>query len=98
MGLLFVNHQHGDLVAVVEKVAQRVEHLGLGQSQGFGNLRNRFPANMKGRDMTNRDAKAINDGIPAADTFEPDNMWMVGPDDVGHRNPLRREKKTLRLL
>jgi hypothetical protein len=59
MGLLFLSHQRGDLIAAVEKVTQRVEHLGLGQSQGRGDLGNRFPANVKGRSGPRQPSEAF---------------------------------------
>jgi len=91
MGLLFLSHHRGDLVAVVEIVTQRVEHLGLGQSQGFGDFRNRFPMQMQSRDMANSNAEAVHDRLPAAYALKSDNVRMFGPDRIGHLKPLRQE-------
>jgi len=44
---------------------------------------------MKRRDMANRNAEAVDDGLPASYALEPDNVRMFGPDGNGHLKPLR---------
>ena len=75
MGPLLLSHQRGDLIAVVELVTQRVENLRIGQSQSFGDLGDRFAAQMKGRDVADADAKLSITGSPPQ---TPSSRTMCG--------------------
>src|SRR5260370_31949754 len=86
MGLLFLSDERRDFVAMVEEVTERVENLGLSQTQGLDNVGNRLAALMKGRDVADGHAQAVDYRLPAADAFEPANMRMLSLHGVGHAN------------
>ena len=84
MGLLFLSDERLNFLAVVEVVAQRVEHLGFGQVQGLGNVRDRFAALVQRGHVANRDAQAVNHRLTATNTLVSDDVRMFRLDDVGH--------------
>jgi hypothetical protein len=84
MGLLFLGDERPDLVPMVEKVAQRVENLGLADAQRLGDLQDRFAAPVQGSDVADGHAQAVDQGLAAADAFEADDVRMFGFDGLGH--------------
>lgn len=87
MSLLFFSYERGNLFAVFEEIAKPVKNLSLGKIQRFGDLRNAFALQVQRGDVTNRDAQAVDDWFPTADTFAPDNVWVFSFDISGHTYP-----------
>jgi hypothetical protein len=77
MGLLFQSDERRDFVAMVEEVTERVENLGLRQSQGLGDLGNRFAKLMERRHVSDSDAQAVNHRLAAANAFQPNDMGTL---------------------
>ena len=84
MGLLFLGDEREDLVAVVEEVAQGVEDLGLGDAQRLGDLQDGFAAAVQRDHVADGHAPPVDHGLAAADAREPDDVRMLGLDDLGH--------------
>ena len=85
MGLLFLGDEREDFALMIEEVAQGVEDLCLGDAQGLGDLQDRLAATVQRDDVTNRDPQAVDDRLAAADTFQPDDVRMLGLDRLSHR-------------
>jgi hypothetical protein len=84
MGLLFLGDQREDFLPMIEEVAERVEDLGLGDAQRFGNFHNRFAVPMQRNDVADSHAQSIYQRLTAADAFETDDVRMLGLDRLGH--------------
>jgi hypothetical protein len=78
MGLLFLGDQGQDFVAMVEEIAQRVEHLRLGYVQGLGDFDNRFPALMQCHNVADGHPQSVDHRLSAADATEANDVWMFG--------------------
>jgi hypothetical protein len=84
MGVLFLGDEREDFVAMIEEVAQRVEHLGLGDAQGLGNLENRFTAPVQRRNVPDRHAQPIDHGLTAADALKADDVRVLSSHGFSH--------------
>src|SRR5262245_47872008 len=84
MGLLFQSNEPQDLVAVVEEVAKRVEHLGLRDAQGLSDVEDRFAALVQRNDVANRHTQAVDHRFAPADAFEAHDVWVLGLNNLGH--------------
>jgi hypothetical protein len=84
MGLFFLGDEREDFVAMIEEVAQGVEDLSLGEAQGLGDLQDRFALSVERNDVTDANPQAVDDGLAAADAFQPDDVRMFGLDSFWH--------------
>src|SRR5687767_2127006 len=86
MALLFLSDQGGDLLAVVEEVAQGMDDLGFGEVEGGRYLRDRFAQEIEGGHVPNGDAQTVNERLAAANAFPADDVGVLGLDKGRHRN------------
>ncbi|HUE74514.1 MAG TPA: hypothetical protein VMP01_26760 [Pirellulaceae bacterium] len=93
MGLLFRGDERVDLVLMVEEVTECVEHLGLSQSQGLGDIRKGLTVLMQRRHMPHRDAQSIDHGLAAAKALEPDDMRVLSLNFARHARCLAKKKQ-----
>jgi hypothetical protein len=84
MGFLFSGNQRGDLVPVVEEVAEGVKDLGLGEVQGFRHLMDGFTAQVQRGHMPHGDPQTVDDGFASANAFQANDVRMFGLDDRSH--------------
>ena len=84
MGLLFLSGQSEDFVLVVEKIAQGVEHLGLGDAQRLGTIDNRFALPAQRNHVAHGHAQAVDDRLAAANSFQAHDVRVFGLDGNGH--------------
>src|SRR5262245_55996805 len=94
MGLLFPSDERHDFVAMIAEVTERVENLGLRQSQGFGALGNRLATLMKHRHVSDRDAQAVDHRLAATDAFTANDMGMLCLHGVSHGKSSKRRRRT----
>src|SRR5262245_7768322 len=78
---------------MIEKVAESVEDLRLGQVQGVSNLHDCLTAKIERGDMAHRNTEPIDDGFAAAHAILPDNMRMFGLQSRRHGFPLAASRR-----
>jgi hypothetical protein len=84
MGLLLLSDEVQDFALVVKEIAQRMEHLGLGDPQGLGDVENGIALTVERDYVPDRDTKAVDDWFAAADAFQADDVGMFGLNGSGH--------------
>jgi hypothetical protein len=85
MGLLVLSDQRLDLRPVIGEIAQSVEHLGLGQVQGLGDVWDGFVPQMQRGHVMDRDPQPVDDGFAAANAVAADDVRVVGLHKAWHK-------------
>jgi hypothetical protein len=84
MGFLFSGDQRGDLVPVVEELAEGVKDLGLGEVRSFRHLVDGFAAQVQRGHMPHGDPQTVDDRFATTNAFQAYDVRMFGFHDCSH--------------
>ncbi len=73
-----------DFVAMIEKVAERVEDLCLGDAERLGDLQDRLAAPVQCDHVALGNPQPVNDGLASAYSIKASNMGVARLDRLGH--------------
>ncbi len=93
MGGFFLGDQGPNFVAMVAVIAERVEHLRVGDAQGLRDVVDGLAALVQRGDVAHRHAQAVDHGLAAAYSFEPDDVRVFGFDGFGHACAFREKRQ-----